>query len=234
MQAKGLHFSCFLRRFPGPRRQKITQYWRGAPAEVLNAGMSRIYLFFRGNRQTGDAGNSRAAGKACGNRPPGGAGPISRLQPCAFPGGGVSGSRIRRHFFIEPAAGRIARGLGESVPREKSGGMRHFPEESGGGSGRERRQIPLQLLCRVGAQEGPGETNLEKWLAYEARLKAAGPERVGFLTRGHIAWPSAPKRRTRFTTATREKNYKKLRLKAFWCVQPQVCVQVRQAARHSA
>ena len=48
---------------------------------------------------------------------------------------------------------------------------------------RSERQIPLQLLCRVGAQEGPGETNLEKWLAYEARLKAAGPERVGFLTR---------------------------------------------------
>lgn len=49
---------------------------------------------------------------------------------------------------------------------------------------RSSRQIPLRLLCRVGAQEGPGETNLEKWLAYEARLKAAGPECVGFLTRG--------------------------------------------------
>ena len=45
------------------------------------------------------------------------------------------------------------------------------------------RRIPLRLLCRVGAQEGPGETNLEKWLAYEARRKAAGPERVRFLTR---------------------------------------------------
>lgn len=48
---------------------------------------------------------------------------------------------------------------------------------------RSGRQIPLRLLCRVGAQEGPGETNLEKWLAYEARRKAAGPERVRFLTR---------------------------------------------------
>ena len=49
---------------------------------------------------------------------------------------------------------------------------------------RSERQIPLRLLCRVGAQDGPGETNLEKWLAYEARRKAAGPERVGFLTWG--------------------------------------------------
>lgn len=49
---------------------------------------------------------------------------------------------------------------------------------------RSERQIPLRLLCRVGAQDGLGETNLEKWLAYEARRKAAGPERVGFLTRG--------------------------------------------------
>lgn len=49
---------------------------------------------------------------------------------------------------------------------------------------RSERQIPLRLLCRVGAQDGPGETNLEKWLAYEARRKAAGPERVDFLSRG--------------------------------------------------
>lgn len=49
---------------------------------------------------------------------------------------------------------------------------------------RSERQIPLRLLCRVGAQDGLGETNLEKWLAYEARRKAAGPERVGFLTWG--------------------------------------------------
>ena len=49
---------------------------------------------------------------------------------------------------------------------------------------RRERRIPPQVLRRVGAQAFPGETALEKWLAWEARRKAAGPQKVRFLSRG--------------------------------------------------
>lgn len=146
--------------------------------------MSRIYLFFEDTVKPGMPEIPERLARLTGNRPPGGAGPILRLQPCAFPGGGVFGSGFGGIFYEAGRQAGIARGLGESVPRKNLAVCAISRRRSGGGSGTERAADSPSTAVRVGAQEGPGETNLEKWLAYEARLKAAGPERVGFLTRG--------------------------------------------------